>query len=173
MMLCDFWNYVDKSNGDEFCWPWLRAINKSGYGSVWINKKSKTASRVAYELSFGKIPEGEGYHGNVVMHTCDNRFCCNPKHLILGTQKENNKDRDNKNRIKNRKKGEENHHSRFTKNEVLQIKKYLKMGKSLKSVSEIFGCSKSAIAHIRHGRVWNWLNEENLPLGQAAMGRAS
>lgn len=28
----------------------------------------------------------------VIMHTCDNRKCCNPDHLILGTTSENNQD---------------------------------------------------------------------------------
>src|SRR5579863_5712813 len=68
MRLDDFWLWVDSSGGKDACWPWLRAINASGYGSVWIEKESRTASRVAYELTNGYIPEGPGYHGFVVMH---------------------------------------------------------------------------------------------------------
>lgn len=157
MILSDFWKNVDNSAGQNACWPWTKAVNKSGYGSVWIDKKSRTASRVAYELTFGSIPKNGSYHGHVVMHSCDNRICCNPNHLSLGSQKQNNADRDQKGRVKRRCKGVENHHSRFTENDVFEIRKQLKSGKSLASVASIFGCSKSAIAHINRGRVWNWL----------------
>ena len=169
MNLSDFWDYVDKSAGENACWPWLRAINKNGYGSVWIDKKCVTASRIAYELTFGPIPKGDGYHGLVVMHSCDNRPCCNPKHLSLGTQRDNNKDRDEKGRVKRRCRGEENHNSRFTQNDVFEIRKMIKDGQSFQSVASLYGCSKSAIAHIHYGRVWNWV--PNTPLGQAALKR--
>lgn len=94
-----FWDRVDKSAGSDGCWPWLGAINKSGYGSYCESGVIRTASRVAYELSRGPIPAGPGYHGFVIMHSCDNRRCCNPAHLSVGTQSDNNDDRDRKRRL--------------------------------------------------------------------------
>lgn len=68
-----FWFLVDVQNADA-CWPWLGAINNNGYGQ----------HRRAYELVKGPIPEGL-----VVMHLCNNRACCNPNHLEVGTQSDN------------------------------------------------------------------------------------
>jgi hypothetical protein len=36
--------------------------------------------------------------GEVVRHRCDNGFCCNPEHLLLGTQKDNSLDKTLRNR---------------------------------------------------------------------------
>lgn len=94
-----FWDRVDKSGGPDSCWPWTGALNKSGYGSYGAGGLIHTASRRAYELTNGPIPAGPGYHGHVVMHSCDNRRCCNPKHLSVGTQTDNNEDRDRKRRL--------------------------------------------------------------------------
>ena len=96
-----FWDRVDQSAGPTECWPWTGAINKSGYGSYGVGATIRTASRVAFELANGPIPPGPGYHGYVVMHSCDNRKCCNPAHLSLGTQGDNNSDRDAKRRLFN------------------------------------------------------------------------
>jgi hypothetical protein len=51
------------------------------------------AHRLSWLVNVGEIPEG--MH---VLHKCDNRPCCNPKHLFLGTNLDNIKDRVSKNR---------------------------------------------------------------------------
>ncbi len=74
------------------CHEWSGATSVEGYGRVKIFGKLYSTHRVAYTLEHGPIPVGRGYHGNLVMHTCDNPRCCNPAHLKLGTARDNARD---------------------------------------------------------------------------------
>ena len=100
-----FWSKVDKSGGLNACWPWTRSCTGTGYGQVNMGKShgpSLRAHRVAFQLANGAIQDGgkDGNHGVVVLHTCDNRLCCNPKHLRAGTQADNVRDAFAKGRVK-------------------------------------------------------------------------
>lgn len=88
-------------NGESGCWEWVGPLSAGGYGviagKIGGNRLvpagvNMLAHRVSWLIHNGKIPDGEGAHGTVVMHTCDNRKCVNPKHLRLGTQGDNVKD---------------------------------------------------------------------------------
>lgn len=79
-----FWRKIDRRGPDE-CWPWLASI-RNGYGNHCINKVTCYAHRYAYELSHGKPPAGRAIQ---VMHSCNNKLCCNPAHLSLGTASQN------------------------------------------------------------------------------------
>ena len=85
---------LDKVPGG--CWNWTQSLNTHGYGIVWFGGKMLLAHREAYELFIGPIPAGQW-----VCHTCDNRRCCNPKHLFLGTVLDNNRDTSQKGRFWN------------------------------------------------------------------------
>jgi len=78
---------------DYDCWLWNGATDIRGRGRIMVDGKLKLASRVAYEVFTGEIPESMN-----VCHTCDNPLCVNPFHLFLGTQVDNIKDRESKNR---------------------------------------------------------------------------
>jgi len=77
------WKRVDKS-GDCWIWTGARKGTRRSYGNLTINEKQYSAHRIAYELTFGVIPEGMQ-----VLHHCDNGLCINPSHLFLGTVKDN------------------------------------------------------------------------------------
>lgn len=70
-----------KAAGD--CWEWQRSTSR-GYGNIWVNGKALSTHRYTYELAHGQIPDGM-----FVLHSCDNKKCCNPGHLILGTHQDN------------------------------------------------------------------------------------
>jgi hypothetical protein len=82
----------------EDCIEWKRGKSGNGYGMVWVPelKQNVGAHRVAWEQSFGPIPEGM-----VVMHLCDNKACINVLHLALGSQKDNMRDMAEKRRHAN------------------------------------------------------------------------
>lgn len=71
------------------CWEWTASCDDGGYGHCRVVALGETrAHRVAYRLYVGGIPDGLK-----VRHTCDNPPCVNPKHLILGTQTDNMRDK--------------------------------------------------------------------------------
>ena len=69
------------------CWLWQRARNTSGYGVAIHNDRHWMAHRLACVLY--RVKNHQHIDANVVLHTCDNPQCCNPKHLQIGTQREN------------------------------------------------------------------------------------
>jgi hypothetical protein len=88
-----FWSKVLRKDPDD-CWEWRAGKFPAGYGCLKVDGRSLYSHRLAWELTHGIIPAGEGYHGTCVRHKCDNRGCCNPRHLELGSVQENNMDRD-------------------------------------------------------------------------------
>ena len=79
-----FWSHVAQS---ETCWVWTLSCEKAGYGQFQRNGAVDKAHRIAYELTYGPIP-----NGMCVLHTCDNPPCCNPAHLFTGTHTDNMRD---------------------------------------------------------------------------------
>lgn len=81
----------------EECWLWTAAVTGNGYGHFAvgprIGRRFIRAHRFAWKLFRGEIPNG--LH---VLHRCDNRLCCNPSHLFLGTNVDNVADKVAKNR---------------------------------------------------------------------------
>ena len=85
-----FWARVKKT---KTCWLWTGSVDDYGYASMTVNYKHKKASRISHELFVGPIPDGLS-----VLHHCDNPLCVRPIHLWLGTQLDNNQDREKKGR---------------------------------------------------------------------------
>jgi HNH endonuclease len=85
-----FWSKVYKT---DKCWLWTRFFSKDGYGAFTLHNTKIRAHRLAYELTYGPIPDGLQ-----VLHHCDMPFCVRPDHLFLGTVKDNVQDMLKKNR---------------------------------------------------------------------------
>lgn len=82
------WRNVDTSGGPDACWPWTNKNTLRGYGRIGWMKKRYFAHRLAFLFSSGEdLRDVE-----LVMHTCDNPPCCNPRHLRRGTALENMRD---------------------------------------------------------------------------------
>ena len=82
-----YWSKVVKT---ETCWLWTGTKNKAGYGRFYSSTEGRTnylAHDFAFWLEHGRWPEIRGGHG--LSHTCHNRACVNPAHLIEESQSEN------------------------------------------------------------------------------------
>lgn len=79
-----FWSKVKKT---PYCWEWCGSTTHNGYGEFHWNKKTVRVHRLVYEAENGPIPKGM-----IIMHTCDNRRCVNPCHLVQWTPLENTVD---------------------------------------------------------------------------------
>jgi hypothetical protein len=95
-----FWNrtekkFWDKARADtrDGCWNWTAYKDKDGYGIITLHGKSYRAPRFAYMLENGEVDDSLQ-----VLHTCDNPSCVNPRHLRLGTNADNVRDRESKGR---------------------------------------------------------------------------
>lgn len=95
----NFWAKVLKKKPTD-CWEWQGSTTSSGYGNLSWHGAPVQAHRVAYFLTFGGIGLETGFrhtgkartYKRFVLHRCDNRLCCNPEHLFLGSMRTNQLD---------------------------------------------------------------------------------
>lgn len=145
-----FWKRV-VVKGVSDCWEWQGSIDTRGYGSVRVLGKMYRTHRYAYMLSYGDIPRGEGHHGTVVMHKCDNRLCCNPHHLQLGSHADNMRDMKEKHRRKNIGIGEGNGRAILTREQVEAIRLD---ERGTRTIAKHYPVSRAAIQRIKSGKAW-------------------
>ena len=148
-----FWDKVDKSGK---CWEWTACKFKSGHGGFRVNGKTVRAHRVAWELTNGPVPDGDGFHGTCVCHSCDNPSCVNPAHLFLGTQGDNMNDKTDKGRARGgAPSGEANPAAKLTEADIKFIRYWLDAGYAQKQIASAFFVTQANISYIKSGETWN------------------
>lgn len=137
------------------CWEWVGAASSDGYGVIRINGKNIRSHRFSYKEFIGYIPKEI-----CVCHKCDNHKCVNPKHLFLGTNKDNMQDMVKKGR---QSKGDSHYYSKLSSDQVKCIlNKYIR-GTGSKNrgnilyLSKIFNISRRQIGKIIRREKWKHL----------------
>lgn len=165
-LACRFWSAVAVGSPDE-CWPWLLSKNaQTGYGQITAipGEGARSTHRVAFELARGDIPPGL-----YVCHRCDNRPCCNPSHLFLGTAAENGADMRAKGRARTRPLSGASHPLRLNPNKAArgdahgqakltaaQVQEIRSIGRSIpgRVLGERYGVSRHTVWSILRGKNW-------------------
>lgn len=158
-----FWRKVARKSPDE-CWEWQGSINRGGYGvlirSIAGQRVHLITHRMAYFLHHGVDPSGL-----CVCHRCDNRACCNPSHLFLGTLGDNNRDAALKGRghfkkgaplpPEQRPRGESHGRAKLSAAQVLEIRaKFNPYFVTTRRLAIEYGVSQSLIDKIITRRLW-------------------
>lgn len=153
-----FWRKVEKAQVDE-CWLWIGGFANTGYGQMSKRRDDGqwtmvNSHRLSWEEHHGPIPDGL-----FVLHRCDNRKCCNPAHLFLGTQADNIADMVGKQR---QARGEGKPlSSKLTQQQVTEIKDALApyVGRRVRrgvvrDLAAKYGVCRASITYIGKGRNW-------------------
>ena len=61
----------------------------NGYRMFWLDGRMVLAHRIAFQLAGGQTTDDSP----LVLHSCDNRSCCEPAHLRAGDHLENQQDK--------------------------------------------------------------------------------
>ena len=130
-----------KPNGD--CLEWSACCFNTGYGKTWAYGKPWLTHRLALHL------EGIDPTGHFVLHSCDNRRCCNPAHLRLGTHEENMRDMVSRGR---QARGSNAGTAKLTEQQVLEIRAI--RGMTQDAIAERYGVSHDSISLIINRKNW-------------------
>lgn len=134
--------------GDD-CIMWPHGKKPNGYGTVYWDGKTRCASRLMCELTYGE-PSDPSLEA---AHSCGNRLCINPKHLSWKTPKENQADRllhgtDAR--------GENNANAKLPDDVIPLIREELARGTKQRVLAERYGVHQTLISQINTGKIWNY-----------------
>ena len=134
----DVFKHINMQNGDtEKCWPWKGKVNeKDGRPYFTINGKRSPSYSVVLHLVY----RDEYTRGLVARHKCDNKICCNPKHLEWGTHQDNMNDMKARDR-----------HG-LPKTVIRAIRKLIDDNRPQRAIADLYGVSRETISAIATGR---------------------
>lgn len=127
------------------CWESDLAVAGRGYPYLRVGERSVGRSKgvhvIQYERYHGPVPTGM-----LVRHSCDNMLCGNPRHLLLGTYRDNTHDMLDRGRHKPRR--------GLTPSQVTEIRSALADGEVQRSIARRYGVTPSVICTIAKGRTY-------------------
>lgn len=135
------------------CRIWQGGVDDWGYGMKKWGKGHRRVHRLVYEFVKGPITT------RLVRHTCDTPRCCEPTHLIAGTDQDNADDKVQRGRGRWAS-GEKAHNAKLTNTAVLDIRKKQPKGRApwgqmiRTKLAKKYRVSESAIQNVWDRKTW-------------------
>lgn len=146
----------DRITFNNGCWE-FKNLGSKGYGiSSPLGRIYGTykVHRIMYIIVYGGIEKNL-----LIRHMCHNPKCCNPKHLKVGTSKDNVKDMYDAGRQPDRK-GIKSVNCKLTEKEILEI--YSKYGTmSCEELGHIYGVSAATVCRIGTEQTYTRITKRN------------
>lgn len=144
-----FWAKVDQSGE---CWVWTGALDNGGYGVFNVGAGMARAHRVAWVIETGPLAEG-----TTLLHRCDTRRCVRPKHLYLGTMRENVADMDARGRRgrgwHTKRRGERHQAAKLTDEQVAAVRVLRAAGWTQRRIGALLGLSHTYVGVLERGEM--------------------
>lgn len=146
-----FWTKVD-IKGEDDCWEWLASKVDDKYGKFGLTRNGKPIMYYSHRIA---LLLKTGTQESTSRHSCDNPGCCNPNHLIWGTQQDNMEDKSIRGRAWEPK-GTLNHKAKLSENDIITIRSEFDL-RSLnkKELSTRYGVSVVHITNIINRSRWS------------------
>lgn len=139
--------FLKSTNKTKKCWLWVGGIFKvTGYGVAHAYNKNISAHRLSWTIFKGTIPKG-----SFVLHKCDVRNCVNPKHLFLGSSRDNINDMLKKKRHNF---GIKHPMCKLTEKQVIKIRSLISEGYSSPLVAKKFNLDRNTPREIFRRKTW-------------------
>lgn len=131
------------------CWIWQLSIGSHGYGATRVpgaprSASVTTASRLAFLAWNGELGPGEEPR-----HTCNNKRCCNPAHLIRGSHRDNAMDAQLAGVLA----------KKLTPDLVRSIRERRAGGQSQEAIARAIGVCKKTVQRVLRGAAWTHVAE--------------
>jgi hypothetical protein len=168
--------YIKKLYGEDSCWEWQGCRHHTGYGVIQYKNKQHRTHRLMYQLFVEEVP-----NGLLVCHKCDNPPCCNPRHLFVGSYRDNLMDAFKKGRIKTGDesssrihrdsfpsgdkhwmrlypekvpRGDKSPRAKLSSSNVLELRRLRSEGVKITDLARKFGVSDTHVKYIIYRKSW-------------------
>lgn len=144
--------FKTESGKTSKCLEWTGTTFQNGYGRLGMPVETKQetihrAHRYAYYLANGKIKKSLS-----VLHKCDNRLCCHPKHIYLGDHRQNMRDMTDRDR---QARGSKSGKAIFLEEDVAYIRFFYTVGFTYSALAEMMSSSKSTMSNLIATEQWS------------------
>ncbi len=123
------------------CWIWQGKKAGSGQAMLYVGEnKSVIAYRRVFLLLNGHLPA-------ILRHTCDDKACVNPGHLMAGTIRDNNADASRRGLVKRK----------LTDREVREIMHLIDRGDRMVDIAPHYGVTPELVGQIKSRKRYAWM----------------